>query len=144
MWYEVISGTENEVRDKINGAIYVGPISTAGVAVGGLTLEFSDPASTVTFSGSLGDVLTPQQIFAEILAEVTGLEGALRSAATNSSLRSVMLSFWHTDGCTIADSGTANDLLLITDTLVCGGPLQVAGFAPSTYGGAYAAICVRS
>lgn len=70
MAYEVFVGDKQGVEDRLNNALVLGPFLNSGLPVGGLTLVFNSPAVTVTFSGSLGAMLTMDQIVDEIATQV--------------------------------------------------------------------------
>lgn len=145
MWYELLTGTEPELRDAINSAVTLAPLSSAGVPVGGLTLIFSNPALTITFSGAAASLLTPKQVMDQLVAGLSGSSAALRRGVPlQGTYQDYVLSFWNEAGFTLSASGTANAALGITGTPTCRGPATVVGFTKCTVPGSYFALCARS
>jgi hypothetical protein len=75
--YELFTGDRVATEDRLNGAVILGPFPSDGLPIGGLTLIFTAPAETVTFSGAAGSLLTLAAIVSEINAGST-VEAALR------------------------------------------------------------------
>lgn len=148
MSYKIIVGDEKSIADRLNGAIAIGPISSAGAAVGAKTVIFSDPAQTVTFSGSAGDNLKISEIVDELKA-VTGLQIEVREQGSPQSSnpqvkKQIVLVLWLSAGYTIDKDGTANPLLginTVADTVSDGAiaAAKIKGFTPAAQG-TYAVI----
>ena len=68
MPHQLKTGNLETIKDLINGALSMGPFTE--LPIGGLTLIFTAPAATVTFSGAVGSILSAKQIAAEINAVV--------------------------------------------------------------------------
>lgn len=150
MSYQIVTGTEKTLEDKLNGTVVSGAFASSGVAVGGKTVIFSDPAETVTFSGSAGALLTPAQIVSELEAGITGLSVGLREQGsvqqTNPKVtKQVSLALSIDAGFTLDKDGTANALLGLSttaDTTSAGAvdSTRIKGFTPSASLGTYALI----
>lgn len=114
MPYRIIVGDVEYLQDYLNSALVLGPFLKSGLAVGGLTLIFNAPAATVTFSGSLGAILSMSDIVSEINAQVAGL-ASIRSypqsgaGVPNPNVNPYMRLFFQRDaGFTLDAAGTAN------------------------------------
>lgn len=118
MSYEIFVGDKQGVEDRLNNVLVLGPFPSTGLPVGAKTLIFSTPVGTVTFSGSAGDVLTVDQIIAEIKAAQPTLtvtkrviHNATKQSATGAGGRPVTpvaIVIHLTSGFTISSTGTAN------------------------------------
>lgn len=150
--YSIVQGKTQTFLDQLNRGTKLGPFDSAGVAVGGKTLIFNDPVATVTFSGSLGDLMTPAEIISEIKA-ASGLgvltiqvRGDQQGPSTSNPVsRRVYLLVTATDGFVIDSAGTANaDLGLSTSVDTTNvGPVpstQIKGFVQQVNDGVFAAL----
>ncbi len=63
----IIADSRQTLEDRLNNTLVLGPLEE-NLPVGALTLIFANPARTVTFSGSAGDILSLADIAAEIKA----------------------------------------------------------------------------
>lgn len=141
MSYDLVTGDAASLTDRLNGAVVLGPIPYEGAALGALTLIFSSPSHTVTFSGSAGELRTAVEVVSEILAVFTTLHGEIRRNYLGDSY----IALWHEDGFTIDKDGTANPLLRIdtaADTTTAG-PVDVnriRGFSNSISGAGYTLV----
>jgi hypothetical protein len=149
MHYEIVTGTEREISDRINGAVTLGPIPLVGAFLGGLTVVFSDPADTVTFPGAAGALVTPVAVAAELLG-VSGLEVAIRNGGTGgpNNAQQFWISIQRTEGFTIDAAGTANELLGLStseDTVSNGADTfaQVVAYTQGATPGQYAMLRAR-
>lgn len=152
MAYSIITGDKAELEHRLNGTVQIGPFPKIGLNVGALTLVFTTPVATVTFSGSAGDLISLDQIVTEINAQVADLAklGTIKPGAhiTNKpGDGSVSLFFFleltRAAGFTIDNTGTANALFGIASGIT--GPAEVAssdilGYAQD--GGTYSALIV--
>lgn len=144
MAFELFRGTATEISDRLNGAVLLGPYSPLGLGLGGLTLNFSSPAVTVTFPGGPGQVLTPAQFMAAIQDEIPDVHFSMRSENANTPAqplthRVIRLALWRDAGFSIANTGTANAVLGIT-TLVAPGVVErskVVGMSQSPLSDSY-------
>lgn len=103
----------DQVIDLLNNAIVIGPFPRSGLAVGAKTLIFSDPAVTVTFPGSNGDVITLPNIISAIQQQVTGAHVEPRSYIGSTPKAGEIqqyLAVFRDGGMTLGQSGTANQL----------------------------------
>ena len=150
MSYQIITGTERSIEDKLNGTVLSGVIASTGAAVGGRTLIFSSPAVTVTFGGTVGSNRTVAQIVAEIEAAVSGMDVQVREQGSTQSqnptvAKKVVLSLARSGGFTLEETGTANAALGFSttqDTVSTGAvdATRIKGFTPSASPGTYALI----
>lgn len=150
MYYEIVTGTEREISDRINGAITLGPIPLGGAPLGGLTVIFNDPAATVTFPGAAGALVSPAAVAAELLG-VSGLSVELRNGGPGGpyNAQQYYLSIRRTDGFTIDSAGTANAQLGLStsaDTVSQGADSfsAVVSFTQGATKGQYAMLRQRS
>jgi hypothetical protein len=117
MPYQIIIGTVETIKDRLNSALVLGPY-LGDLPVGGRTLIFASPMATVTFSGAAGALLSVEDIAAEINATV-GLSGTASTrryeygtAVNNPSVRvSRLLVLQRDGGFTLDKDGTANPYL---------------------------------
>lgn len=79
MPYRIIQGTPQQLLDQLTPTLVSGPIPSSGLALGGKTLIFTTPNSTVTFSGSANAIRTPAEIRSEVAAVLTTCTVVLRS-----------------------------------------------------------------
>lgn len=141
MPYECIKGTSQEVTDRLNGAISFGVIPKEGLKVGALTLIFTTPSETVTFSGSAGDMRTPAEILAQIKAVLTTARVTYRTATTaggrgvgpGESAQTLVIE--DDGGVALGSAGTANALFGVKagKTIDGGAPIpaaRVVSFGP--------------
>ena len=153
MAYEVFAGDRQMVADRINGSKVFGPIPNSGVPVGGLTLIVG--GTTVTFSGSAGDVLSMSDIIDEINASAwagtaskRSLEQGTFGPVPDGSGRpdpAVGLVLTDEAGYTVDKDGTANPYLRIptsADTVVIAAPTaaQIIAFGQGLTVGHYSLI----
>jgi len=149
MYYEIVTGTEREISDRINGAVTLGPIPLAGAPLGGLTVIFNDPADTVTFPGAAGALVTPAAAAAELLG-VSGLVVSIRNGGPGGPYNTTQfwISIQRSDGFTIDAAGTANAQLGLstTDDTVSDGAdtfAQVVAYTQGATPGQYAMLRAR-
>lgn len=121
MTYRIVVGNILQLEDLLNNARLL-LLPRVGLPIGGRTLVFSTPASTVTFPGAAGAMVAPVAI-ATALKGVSGLEVELRQEGTNNSV-----SLRREGGFTIASTGTANSdfSLSTTQATVVAAPVPVA------------------
>lgn len=149
MYYEIITGTEREISDRINDAVTLGPIPLTGAPLGGLTVIFSDPADTVTFPGAAGALVSPTAVAAELLG-VLELGVELRNGGSGgpNNAPQYYLSIRRSDGFTIDAAGTANAQLGLStteDTVSNGADTfaQVVAYTQGATPGQYAMLRAR-
>lgn len=140
MAFDVIQGSTQTLADVLNGAVVFDQLALDGAPVGGLTLEFSDPAVTVTFSGSPGAMRSLPEIATELMSGVTGLAAEIRIGTGSASI-----SIWRETGFTLAPTGTANPVLGFdtVDPVVSEGIADVTrirGFSQGATEGYYALV----
>ena len=148
MPYTVISDTRQGLDDRLRGATSLGPFTAAGLPLGTLTLEFTTPLATVTFSGALNDVRTLAEIVDEINTALGSTVVIARPRPTLPSLTGTQrfdLIVFRDAGFTIAETGTANVLFGLSDavpTVNTGSmdPTRVVGLATGSTPGHYAVI----
>ncbi len=149
---QLVTGTARTLEDYLNGTYVARAVPVVGLALGALTLDFTTPAVTVTFSGAPGDVFTLNAALAEIVAQ-TGSDTlvTLRASAQNPStdVLGVMTAYRHLvvqddAGFEIAETGTANALLgIITAVpIVSAGIIDKARIIDFTSGPAFSQLCV--
>ncbi len=143
------------IEDLLNGCLILGPFdSKPGLPLGAKTLIFSTPAATVTFSGSAGALLTPEQIQDEI-ENTVGLSGYSRYRGEQSGPRysqsplgvihRQLIIIQKDTGFTIDKDGTANPILGLSTTadIVSAGVIaaaKIAGFSQGSTPAHYAII----
>jgi hypothetical protein len=120
MSYRIKRVPPEHLQDALNGALMIGGVPIEGVPVGGRTVIFSAPAMTVTFPGSLGDMVRPGAI-------VTALRAAVSVDMRCNGLFYFVL--WHDEGFTIGSGGTANSHLKLSTVgnTVSAGPVTADG-----------------
>jgi hypothetical protein len=106
--------TPAEVEALLNGAHIMGAFyATDRLPIGGLTLNFTTPARTVTF-GSSGDTMSPKQIADAIkAAHVDFADFDIRVIQLAAQAQRVGILIQNDAGFVIANTGTANSLLRI-------------------------------
>lgn len=130
MSYAVYTGVESSILDRLNNPVVL-PFSSAGLALGGLTLIFSNPSHTITFSGAAGAVKTIGQVIAAITAANSSILMEVRGAQQfqgSPAGRQLYLVIWRSAGFTISAAGTANALLGLSTTAAT---VSVGGVDPS-------------
>jgi hypothetical protein len=70
MPYKSIVADLQTITDRLNGAVIFGPFPNNGIPAGGLTISFTAPAATVTFSGSAGDMLTITEVVDQLRTQL--------------------------------------------------------------------------
>lgn len=112
-WRRFIAGPDN-MMDRLNNALSLGPFPVSGLALGGRTLIFTTPSVTVTFPGAADAVVPMSGILAALQSGVTGLQGAMRRASNPPSNYPsgvwYYLSLWRDGGVVLTKDGTANSL----------------------------------
>jgi hypothetical protein len=151
MPHKVITGTPETVEDYINGRFVGNPVPAQDLAVGGLTLIFTTPALTVTFTAGNK---TLAQVVAEINAAAAATIAALRFADQGPHMTNrpgdtkvvaqQRLVLFRDAGLTLADTGTANVLLGInlTAPFISAGIIPQAKLAGFTQGPAPGQLCL--
>lgn len=149
MAYELIAGTEEDIRNRINGALRIGPVPFAGLAVGGLTLILNTPSVTVTFGGALGALRTAKQIVADIVGQAATVSAQTQRAqpAGDANALQSAISLWRDAGLDIDSAGTANALLGLSttvDTVSAGSvdPGRIRSFSQGLTEGYYIMVLV--
>ncbi len=154
MPYTTFKGTIDECTDRLNGVLQLGPYNKkTGLPVGGRTLIFTSPsATTVTFTGSVGDVRTIDQIIADFTAQLPAVGAKFRNYdyGPNQQLGQlgidpkVVLLLQADAGITITDAGTANAFFGLstsastTRTIVAAA--DVVTFGPSAHADHYVLV----
>lgn len=119
MTHRIYTGNIEEIEDRLNGSGVFGPFPSTGLPVGGLTLDFTTPATPVTFSGAAGAVLPMRQIVAEINAVIAGIASMRKARGTDYSaspdggapIVMVHLIIERAAGFVISGSGSADALI---------------------------------
>lgn len=142
MPYRVIPcSNAQDVADELNGTRLIGPVPTTGLPLGTLTLVFTSPAATVTFTGVAGAIRLPSQI-------VSDIKGTVGLTALQISLRNINGEIWIAiqldAGFAIDNTGTANSLLKIPSAGVTGpaaiAEAKIKGFAQGALLGQYVLV----
>lgn len=148
----LVTGTARSLEDYLNGAYVSRPVPVSGLALGALTLIFTTPVVTVTFSGVLGDLFTLDAALAEIVAQ-TGSSTlvTLRASDKNPTTDAlgVMTAYRHLviqkdTGFTLTAVGTANALLGIVTVVpvVSAGIIAKTRIIDFTSGPAFSQLCI--
>lgn len=152
MPHKVITGTPETVEDYINGRFVSNPVPAQDLAVGGLTLIFTAPAATVTFTAG-------NKTLAQVVAEINGTAGLAGIASLRAADQGPHTTSRPGDGKLIAQqrlvlgldagftlnfTGTANSLLGInlTAAFVSAGLIAASKITGFTQGPAPGQLCL--
>jgi hypothetical protein len=151
MPYIVIKGPAQHVVDTLNGAIEFGVVPQKGLPVDGLTLIFTTPAQTVTFTAAdPGGLVTPDEILDQLQTALTGVTVTYRSVSTAGGRgvspggvgRTLVLQL--DTGLELADNGTANDAFGVPADGLTGSamvaPERLLAFGPENLTAQYYAL----
>lgn len=143
MSFAVLQGTAETLADRLNGAVLLGPVPAAGLPLGGLTFIAAVPTSpvTLTFSGSVGDLLRVPQL----VAEIVGTHTALRAETRRDPFGVSYIAVSSDNGFTVDKAGTANTLLGLSasvDTVSSGtvDRTRIRGFSRGATEGHYSLV----
>jgi hypothetical protein len=96
------------VTDLLNNALNIGPFPYTGLGIGGRTLIFSTPSTTVTFPGANGAMVSLADIITALLGGVSGLHVERRQLQDGSGSPGFYLALWRDGGVVLTKDGTAN------------------------------------
>jgi len=144
----VYSAVPRGIEDILNATTVLGPYPAVGLPVGGLTLVFTTPSQTVTFSGGSGDVLGLADIVDEINTAVGDDIATLRQQAnrgTTDPYTDRYIALRLDSGFELAETGTANSVFgfSVADPTVNPGAVdrsRIVGFTQGATLGYYTLI----
>lgn len=150
MTYRLVVGDADAIEDRLNNRGVFGPFSSRGIPVGGLTLDFTTPATPVTFTGAGGSLLSMRDVVAQINAVITGMASIRKASGPHYSGQPdgglpdalVYLVLERGAGFAISGAGSA-DALLVGGAFTSAGAVtstNIVGFTTGATMGAYALI----
>lgn len=95
------------MTDLLNNALNIGPFPYTGLGIGGRTLIFSTPSTTVTFPGSNGAIVPLADIITALVGGVSGLH-VERRLLQDGGPPGFYLALWRDGGVVLTKDGTAN------------------------------------
>lgn len=120
--YTFISGTHLDVLDRLNGVVWASPLTAfpGASALNGLTLIFTEPSVTVTFTSPADFAAVITQINTQVQAVDPGFVAAYKAAQRAGTRATVERRLALTPGdsgyCILGHTGTANAALGFSTT----------------------------
>lgn len=150
-YFAITGGSISDLAEKLSGTIYSRPLDpSVTYDLEGLTLVFTTPSATVTFSDNGGSEFTLAEAVAEINAVLTTNGTAfLKHYGQAPELKrpALTLNFNGASGITLSHTGTANELLGLSttsgDSSLSGAPIakdRIIGVSPGSHEAKWGAL----